>query len=233
MLLKYWIGKYWSFLLILIFSSLAVLSFGSPLYFDRLFIVVLIVLIGTYKVNKNLFSIGIIFLCIKGLNELAYFCRQLSDAKVIYYVVAGYVFYKFRFDGQTKKVIIPLYVSCILAESYWVYTNYTAPSLHWYIALLSINILHRMLIVSRVHLLNRVWKDSIYGINIDFSLHQVALIYGYLVVLIIFEYLVRHLTPLNPMLIYNIYPYVAGIVSVFLILIIVDYGAKLTFKFKA
>ena len=233
MLAKYWLDKYWHLSLILIFSTLAVLSFGYPLYFDRLFIVVTIVLISVYKVNKNLFSIGLILLFVRGLDEIAFFCRLLSEAKLFYYLISAYIFYKFRFDSQTRNIIIPLFVICVITEFYWLFTDYPAPNLHTYIIVLVLNLCYRMLLINRVHLLRSIWGAKINGITLDYSLYKVTLLYAVIVIFMIIEYLIRHTTPLNPMYIYHSYSYLMGLTSILTIYFIIEFGTKLTFKFKA
>lgn len=213
MITNYWIEKGISSLLFVLFILLGFLSFGYPLYFDRLFILVLVVLLGTYKVNKDLFSVGVILLLIRFSGEIIFQLSTLPTAKLLYYLIAAIVMYRLRFDKQVRFLAFPVLFLCILTEIYWVVTGYESPRIHSYIAILAMNCVIRYLLVFRVHLIREKWKTEVSSIKLDYSLYKLSGVYGVVVSLMAIEYIIRHNTPLNPLYIYDAYSYASQAIS--------------------
>ena len=233
MLVSYWLEKIISVSTALVFAYIGYLSFGYPLYFDRLFFIVLVVLLTIYKFNKNLFTLGVILLGIRLVDELLFQFSSLGYSKFVYYASCGFVAYKLKFDKLASNLLIPLLFLCILVELFWLYTNYSSPRVHTYVALLALNCVLRFLLLSRVPLFKTQWNFNVNSITLDYSLYRLSGVYGIAVSVMIIEYLIRHTTNLSPLVIYKIYPYLTQLISLWVLYLLAIFALKLTIKLKA
>jgi hypothetical protein len=233
LLVKYWASNTIVTLLISTFIYLGYLSFGYPVYFDRLFIIVLLILVSTFKVNKNLFLIGLILLLERILSTLLFEVTSLLLTKVLTYSVCFYIVYKLTFDKQVKFLLLPVVIISILAELYWYFIEYTAPYIHTYIALMCLNLVTRYFLIFKVHIFKRTFPDSIFSLPLDFSLYKVAGLYNLVLTAMISEYLIRHLTFYNPMIIYFNYSFLTQLAALGTLYLIFLYIFQSSFRLKA
>jgi len=229
----YWIEKGISTLLLLIFVFLGFLSFGYPLYFDRLFLVILSILIISYNFSKNLFFIGLILLVGRLAEELIYQIYSYEFTKVIIYLLGLITIYKMRLDKYVVYLITIFLTFCIVAEIYWYLIGYNSPAVHYYIALLCLNSLIRYFLICRVHLVNQHSSIEVYSIPLDFSLYNIIGVSNWIISIMTFEYLFRHITSYPITLMYDAYSYLNQFVSVVILYLIVSFITKSRFKLLA
>lgn len=232
MIAHYWLEKGISTLLIAIFCILGILSFGYPSYFDNVFIAVLFGLIACYRLNPDLASIGVILLIVRIVNELL-FAFDGSYQKLIFYLASLLIVFKFKFDKQISMLLVPLLVICCGTELYWYVVNYQAPQLELYVVAIAINCWLRYLLIYRGHISNSYSNIKLSGISLDFDLYKLAGVANIVVTLMIAEYLIRHLTPMNPLLVYSAYSYLLQLISLLFPYLVISYIIKSRFTIKA
>lgn len=232
MITNYWIEKGISALLLVLLVVLGYLSFGYPVYFDRLFIVLLIGCVALYRIDINLASIGVILLLVRLLSE-GFFAYRGDYEDVFFYALSLIVVYKFRFDQQVKFVLFPTIILCCFAELYWHFVEYEAPQLGAYVVGIALNCLLRVLLMSRVHLTDKFPNLKLSSITLDYDLYRIITVYNSIIVLMISEYLIRHLTPWNPLFVYEIYSYCLQIITLYFPYLVVSYLIKSRFKIYA
>lgn len=232
MLRNYWMERGVTLALLLVFFLLAYLSFGHPLYFDRLFLVVLVAVLTIVKVNKDLVSILLGLLLVRSLDEVAFFISDISQAKVLFYSLSFYILFKLRHDQLIRLFVGPIYLLSLTTELYWYSIGYGAPSIHTYVVLLSINSLFRHFLIVRKHY--SLLRDVAGSANsIDYKLYRLAGVSNFLVGSLIIEYLIRHLTHFKPMFVYDAYSYIMQMVSLAVFYFVVDNALKSKFKMFA
>ncbi len=234
MITHYWIEKGISALLIVIFTILGAISFGYPLYFDRLFIVVLFALIASYKINRDLFFVGLILLIDRLIEEGIFQLSLFDVTKPVIYAICLYAIYKFRLvDKYVSHLFAPLIVVSIVAETYWFVIGYDSPSIHYYAALFCLNSFVRHFLVFRVHILNRFSSVKLESNPLDFSLYRVFGVTNIVFTCMLLEYLIRHVTHYEPLIIYNAYSLLNQTISVITLFLITSYITKSKFKLLA
>tara|TARA_R110000787_G_scaffold67328_11_gene150757 strand:- start:881 stop:1609 length:729 start_codon:yes stop_codon:yes gene_type:complete len=229
-------------LLAIVFLAFALLSFGYAQYFDRLFIIFLLVLI-LFNISKaNIVSIAIIFLLERFFEEVVFFFSTYLYIKPLIYLLSLWLIKSFWYDSLIRRVILPTIVICITCEVYWYLTNYSAPRIHSYIAMLMLNIITRHLIFLRVPLfkqlqaltlIRNIVSQPITQTPVDLPLYSIAMINILVVVAMIAEYLIRHLTPLESLFVYNLYSEFIHLLSAVTLFFIVNFIVKSNYKINA
>lgn len=232
MITHYWLEKGISTLLFFIFIFLGFLSFGYPLQFDWLFIAFLVCLTTLYKRNPNIASIALVLLAVRGTGQVL-FLYEGAYKDLLFYATSIVIFYKFKFDQQSSFLLLPILVICCITEIYWYYLDYPAPDLSNYILSISFNCLLRNLLTYRAHLTRFNPKMKLSGISLDFDLYKLTGIYNVIIAVMIVEYLIRHLTPLNPLLIYQVYSYILQLITLMFPYLVISYLIKSRFTINA
>lgn len=212
------------------------LSFGNANYFDRLFEMVIFILFVFYTITlktyefKNINVVGIlaILLAERFIEEVAYYSDVWAVQEGFIYICAGLVFYKLKYDNLIKHLYFPVTLAAVFSSFYWYVTGYDAPNVHYYIALLLLNVLVRHFFMMRVFIIKRFTDNKFIDKNIcilpiDRNFMTVAKLNAFLNVAMIIEYLMRHLFYLNIESVYNFYPYAAHVLSIILLLLIVEH----------
>lgn len=98
-----------------------------------------------------------------------------------------------------------LIIVCITAHLFWVYQDYNSPFIAWHWFVISINLIQRQLFLIRFSILIKYLNYDSNPTKLDFILRS----YYSLPLIIEFanicEYLIRHLTHYNPLVIYSLY----------------------------
>ncbi len=229
-------------ILAIAFLTVALLTFGYAQYFDRLFIVFLLGLILFNITNANIISIALIFLLERFLEEGVFFSSSYLFIKPLIYLLSLWLIKQFWYDSLIRRVILPTIATCIICEIYWYLTSYNAPRVHSYIAMLMLNMVTRHLIFLRIPIFKRLQSLSfikntvtlpLKQISIDLPLYSLAKVNILVVVAMIVEYLIRHLSPFEPLVIYSIYSFIVHLLSAVTLFFIVNFIVKSNYKINA
>lgn len=232
MITQYWLEKGISTLLFFIFIFLGYLSFGYPQYFDRLFLVFLLCLTALYKRNQNIASIAFIVLLVRLVSE---FIRlyQGPYEEFFGYAASCIIIYKFKFDKHISFLLLPLLVIGLASEVYWYFTGYDGPKLGFYVVSIAVNCWLRYLIMYRAHITRTIPSIELSGISLDYDLYKLTGVFNFVIALMIIEYLVRHLTNLNPLYVYSVYSYCLHLILLCFPYLIISYLIKSRYTLNA
>jgi hypothetical protein len=237
-----YIGSTITNLFAVLFLTIALLTFGYAQYFDRLFILFLLGLILLNTSNANIISIALIFLFERFFDEIVFFFSTYSYIKPIIYLLSLGLIKLFWYDQLIRRVILPTIIICIICEIYWSATSYNAPRIHSYIAMLLLNMITRHLIFLRLPLFTQVQAiiiiknivtQPLKQTSIDLPLYTLAMVNILVIVSMISEYLIRHLTGFTPLFVYKFYPYIMQFLAVATLLLLINFVVKSTYKIKA
>lgn len=242
MIFRQYIGSAVTNLLAVLFLTIALLTFGYAQYFDRLFILFLLALILFNTSNANIISIALIFLFERFFDEVVFLFSTYLYIKPLIYLLSLGLIKLFWYDLLIRRVILPTIITCIICEIYWSITHYNAPRIHSYIAMLLLNMITRHLIFLRVPLfmpvqaiafIKKIVTQPLKHTAIDLPLYTLAMVNILVVIAMIAEYLIRHLTGLTPLLVYNYYPYIMQFLAVVTLFLLTNFVVKSTYKIKA
>ncbi len=229
-------------ILAIVFLTIALLTFGYAQYFDRLFIVFLLGLILFNITNANIISISLIFLLERFLEEVVFFSSSYLFIKPLIYLLSLWLIKLFWYDSLIRRVILPTIATCIICEVYWYTTDYKAPKIYYYIAMMSLNIITRHLIFLRVPLfrkfqaispIQKIVSQPLKQTAVDLPLYSLAMVNILVVVAMITEYIARHLTGFTPLFVYKHYPYTMQFIAVVTLFLLTNFVVKSTYKIKA
>lgn len=232
MITHYWLEKGISTLLLLVFAFLAFLSFGYPEYFDPLFTIFFLSLITLYKRKPDIASISFLILIVRLVGEVI-FLYQGPFEEIFGYLISAIIIYKFKFDKQISFLLLPLLVIGIASEIYWNVTGYEGPALAIYAVFIALNCWLRYLLMYRVHLVSSFPKLKLSSITLDFDLYRLIGVSNIIVCAMFVEYLIRHWTPLEPLLVYQLYTYCLQLVTMLLPYLVISYIVKSKFTLTA
>lgn len=185
-----------------------ILTFGEPLYFDRLFFGALILTALSSYNNINI--IGIV--CIITIERLAeetiwLWVMNLEAGKIIIYGASAYLLYLVRFEPLAKYFGAVLLIA-LSAELYWLVTYYPTPSIHWYMAMVALNMFTRYLLLWRAPMTESYTRKRATPLIADWQLGEIAALSVTIQALVLFEFIVRHIGQFSDLLyVYHVMPY--------------------------
>ena len=232
MIRNYWLEKSISILLIIVFTLLVYLSFGHSNYFDLLFVTVLVALLTIFKDNKDLCLTIVFLLTLRGTGEIIYLLSDVEPFKWVYYLLSVITMVKLRNDKHVLFLVAPVTTVCLFIEWYWLSIGYKGPELHYYVIGLAINSLFRHFLSFKAHL-KFYPNDALVNKPLDYVLYKLSAVSNIVTIVMISEYLLRHLTSLQPMFVYDSFSYVKQVISLVVLYLFVDYTLKLRFRIVA
>lgn len=199
-----------------LFVAVGILTFGNAYIFDRLFIGILIFTAFICRKNINIISLLVIILLQRVIQEFAWLGLNNSiQLKELLYLIALLLFYIFRYD-RLVKFIFPILVLLICAEIYWYIIDYPAPQLYWHTVLLLSCLITRHMIFSRLEWVEYLFPNKSQSTNLDWIFYKLLGTTSIILVLSLFEYLIRHVLGLSHfLLIYYSYPYLVHGIATF------------------
>ena len=187
--------------------AFGILTFGDPLHFDRLFFGALVLTaLSSYK-NANIIGIVCIIAFERLIEESIWlWIKDLEIGKAIIYGGAVYILYLCRFEPLAKYFGGILLIS-LGAEIYWITLNYPAPLIHWYMAMVALNMLTRYLLMWRVPMTKELTGKETMPLVADWQLSSIAGLSAFVQALVLLEFIIRHIGQFNELLyVYNIMP---------------------------
>lgn len=211
-------------------------SFGEPLLFDRLYLILLLVAAAySYHIDKNIFGIFVILFLERVFEESMFIVNQLTkddylNFKILVISLCLFACYKLRYDKMIWIAIGAL-VSLFLAEVYWYFIEYTPPRFYWGVVILFQSLMVRHFIFFRPAIMEQKfpeWKE-IRWINTDWQIYQLMFVFVIIELAKIAEYYIRHILGFKDIIIvYKLYPYAAHAVACIIIWIILNELIRMT-----
>jgi hypothetical protein len=225
---------------------LGVATFGVPLVFDCISIVLFCLFAYLFRHNGNIVGVCIILVLENiGINlyDLAHsqnielFTIEIQNIlyvdlsntlawKFIAYAFATVVFMFLRYD-RTVRYILPFLVFSITAEIYWLVIDYPAPAIQFYFVKISGYLLVRHFLHLRGHHQEHFPKSTITTMQLDWLVQKTKALACYLECAMVSEYLLRHLFNIHALLFYNIYEYVMQALAIWVFWLVFREAVKL------
>lgn len=213
-----------------IFTALGFLTFGEPLWFDRLFFAVLVVAGILHYKNINVIGVIAILLLARFADELGFWTLQnfSSWVKPIMYVIAAISLWCLR-DAEEWFLFLAVTISLTLSiEIYWYFSDYKAPMVVWLIYLITVETLVRYALLIRIFITARFFPTKQKSIGLDHWLRVTAGIVIAVRLLELFEYQLRHLQVTTSTFFYTLAPYANHAITVTVLWMLLDQTARLT-----
>jgi len=219
-----------SALLIGLFLALGVFTLGKALLFDRIFFAALLFLAFFFRKDINLLGVICIIIAERIVEEVGFLIiLDIPPLKFLFYGLCLYML-QFRLkDGLVWPVFIAL-LAFIGVEIYWWLTDYKFINTHWYVFLISLNLLVRKAISSRAFWTVENLKKGIHAepLRLDYYIYQLAGAHAVVNLLILAEYMVRHLWQTDLLLIHSNYALVNHILAVLSLFLLADQSIKVS-----
>ena len=204
------------------FIALAIIFFQDAQFFSYIFYAFLIFSAYLCRRQHSLLLIILAVFLTNIASEIFWYFLIYFDSKLflagVYLALGISIYYLADINGN-KYLFRLLWLLMVGAELYWYFTGYNSPIIYPYLLYAVLALILQWFLVFRVILLEK-HKYQMSHISLDRLLSHVAQLKIIICVCMIAEYLVRHLTPYQPMFIYDSYEYVVHILfvsSVFLI----------------
>ena len=206
MILNLYFQKILTPILVISFVLVGIFTFDYAELFARWFLVGVIVFALVKLKARDVNMVGLIGIIIfeRTVETIAHLIYSNFDAKVAIYLSAAAIMYGLRYDKLVKLLCIPIVILSILSELYWSYTDYEAPLIHAYVLMILLNLITRHLLFMRVPFTDKL-IDGGKSLPLDWKFYDLAKWSVWVIAIMIAEYLVRHLTPLNSLFVYNAY----------------------------
>jgi hypothetical protein len=231
---KYYSRHIATFLLACFALIYGVATFGNPLLFDRIYI---IIIIGTaYILRKNPDVLGImIILAVSHLMQDLVHYWNLEDntniVKILIYCCVLGTIYHLWYDSL-NKLALAIVTLAISAEIYWFATGYNPPNIYWYVFLVNQNLFIRHVLLNRTAYYRQYLLVKGTPTVLDYSIEKVCLWFVVIDSIMILEYLIRHVLNLQLLVMYNAFEYFVQAIGVYVIwLVIREYQYLLEGKF--
>lgn len=230
MFIRQYINNWITNILAITFLTLALLSFGYAESFDRLFIVYLIGVAVLNIKNVNIITIIGILMIERLVEELVFFSNTLDIAKLTTYILSMFFLRYFWYDSVVKRIVLPVIVIASVVEIYWYKIGYESPRIHFYIGMVWLNIFTRHLLFMRVPISRQLTLKNASQISLDWQLYSLSKWNIIVIVMMIIEYMTRHLSSASSLVVYNSYPYAMQLLSIATLFFITNFFIKLRFK---
>lgn len=213
-----------------LFILAGVLTFGKPLYFDRIYAFILIFTAVICRKNINVLGVVVILVLQYVIEETAWSISELDyrqAVKSIFYFLTIVVYWRIKYDPFSKVLLATLLVA-LGSEFYWIANNQKAPEIYWHVGLCASSLFIRHLLFNRVLYTEEYFPKKAVSINLDWFVFRFCAINMVLQLLMVSEFSVRsvfgykHIT-----LIYYSFPYIVQIMATLQIWVIFHESYKL------
>lgn len=212
---------------IAIVTVFAIISFNNPNLFNLVFISLTLSLVLLHSGHRDLITLFAILGVSRLFGELCdqafLFDLNIVDAlefRLIIYAVVAIACILLRYQLLSKIILFSLIV-VIPIEIYWFTTDYPAPSIHYYYITLLHTIILRYVLIMRSGIFRFI--KGIQPQNLDFNLSELMCFSAIINLLLIIEYLIRHLSGKPLLLVYSAFPILQHILACASIMIILFY----------
>lgn len=213
-------------LLLISCIAIGVLTYNDPRSFERASFLFLIFTAYLCKHDKELISvIGILALSYLIDHIVLIAAENISWWNIIIYQIAAAIIFSLWRDKLSKLSAIVLAL-VIIAEIYWGLTNYQKPDLSLAVGKLAFALIVRHIFIHRPDYIERMFKYDGDYIAVDKKFRDLYAVYILIEIANIAEYLIRHTTQYNPLLVYQTYPFIIQIISTLSLWYVLHYSQK-------
>ena len=194
-------------LALLVMMLVLLFTFNYGEVFDRVYVVVLITSFFIFK-GPNTKGILSILLLERLLDEAVFYASEMSELTIFIYIMSFVVLFICKYDRLSQSILAPTLIISVLFEINWYLVEYDAPQIHFYTGLVAINTYVRHLIWQRF-----MTYDT-ESTRLDLQYFRLSAAYMVVTSIMVLEYLVRHSTGYELMVVYDYYGYIQHALSV-------------------
>jgi hypothetical protein len=213
-----------------VFVWLGIISFNNPTIFDQLFIFILLFTAFVCRHNINVVGVIIVVAIHQILGVSAWFIYNQENTdylEIVFYLFGIITWYKIKYDPVSRLLLLSILIS-FFSELFWYINAMEGSALHWYIMVLSINLLTRHLIFTRVNVTCTYFPKKGGSINLDWHIYKLNALAIIIQAINISEYTLRGVFGLKDLMyVYDFYPYAMQGISTYTIFIIFNENYKL------
>lgn len=199
-----------------------IISFNDASLFNLSFACLLVILSIVHSENKNLLSLFLILIVSRVVGEG--FALMIGSTmlliKIGVYALTVTLALLFFYQTLSRLTLLVLAFT-IPVEIYWYISNYSAPQIFFFFLVISQTIVQRYFLFMRAGYF-RSWGDM-KPQNLDYNLSELLFASGSVNLVMIIEYLFRHLTGINLLVIYTVYEYLQHIITMMFVFTILLY----------
>lgn len=214
---------YSSKLATIILATLAIIyglaTFGNPLLFDRIYIIIIIGTAYILRKNHDVLGIMIILAVSHLMQDLVHYWTQEDNVylvKILVYCCVLFTIYQLWYDSL-NKLALAITATAISAEIYWVVTAYSAPNIFWFVFLTNQSLILRHLLLCRTAYYRQYLQVKGQPTVLDYCIEKACKWFVIIDTLMILEYLARHIFNAEILIIYKSFPYVVQAIGVYII----------------
>lgn len=178
---------------------------------DRIIVgVFFVIAIISFKLDKNIFSIVVIFLIERTAEEIVWLLYDKQFSHLMAFLVLVMCF--FTRQNPISQFVVGITNLVVFSHIYWFFIDYKAPQFGWgfMIFLESLFVLHALRHRVQIFQFIFIGEHGIKPLHIDKYLQNIAIAYIFLEAFRMMEYLARHVLGQKELLVvYNLYAYIA------------------------
>lgn len=218
------------FLIVAALSSLAVfgvMTFDNAPLYNIGFALLMVVLSIAHSNKANLLSLFIILGADRVIGKINIFLLlstpvgESAITKIVIYSITLFVVIKFRYQTLSKIVLAALCIA-IPIEIYWFNTGYAAPHIDFFFLGLAQAIFLRYALLMKAVIFRPL--KGVTPHNMDFNISELVFLSAMVKLIMMGEYLVRHLTGFPSLVIYYAYDYLQHSINIMFIAVIAFYS---------
>lgn len=205
------------------------ISFNDSYIFNMVFVTLMILLCMLHSGHSDLVSLFFLLIISRvtvviffNIGHVEFLVSSFTFRLVVYSSIGLLAFY-LRYQSLSK-IIGLLYLITIPAEIYWYMTDYEAPFIGYYFIGIAISMSLKLGLLMRP-VIFRSW-GNVRSNNLDYNISEVFFLTALVDVLMIIEYLIRHIFGKNILVVYNAYEYLQHTCSMLVVFLILYYAVS-------
>lgn len=214
--------------LAIVLATLGFYTYGEALIFDRLFVIILFILLIIFKTSIDIIGVIVILLVQRIIEELIFPLIDIDNSliKICVYLLCVLGLVAIRRD-KSVLLLAPALLTVIIAECYWWYQSYDEPAVWWFALLSAVSMTVRKVIWRRSYYTRMYFPQSgSQNLDVDYYIYELNLAYTLVSVSVIMEYLVRHVLNIPSLYIYHAFEYISHSIAVITLFLILDQALK-------
>lgn len=218
----FYLQKFFSVFIAVACVTLGILTFDNALLFDRLFMVVVILIAIPFYKNINILGILLIILGFRFADEIAWqIVHNTLFWKVCIYSALTLSVYKLEEDSLRYSILFTV-LCAVSAEIYWYFTDYDSPRIVWLAFQILLTFISRRLFFFRYFITSKYYPNKVESLSLDRQLYKLMLFPIVLQQLLLLEYLARHIWGFESLYVYSAVPYISRVLYTYMLWMILN-----------
>jgi hypothetical protein len=209
---------------------LGIYSFGQPLFFDTISTISFIVIAFIFRADINIKTVCILLVIENSIVNGVFLTLNNNLIYTVFAFTIPIVTLWFCRHDQLVKPIASLLIIVLISEIYWFKTDYPAPQIYFYFFKISLSLIVRQLLMYRPHGLNYYLNSGASILRLDWFVYKTIWVSCVVECAMIIEFLIRHLTGIKAMYLYNSYEYIMHGLAVWILWLVVREAIKIQYK---